>query len=83
MKLLEVLPDVALVTEIRFAANFQGLLLTNGAAMEIDDALFIVHTERQAIVTRNLKKVLCIVAELGKDCQVIRVDNSGAVESCK
>ena len=81
MKLLEVLPDVALVTQIRFAANFQGLLLTNGAAMEIDDALFIVHTERQSIVTRDLKKVLSIVVELGKDCQVVRIDNTGAVDS--
>ena len=81
MKLLEVLPDVAQVSQIRFSANFQELLLES--AMEIGDALFIVHTETRAVVTGELKEVLRIVAGLGKDCQVIRIDKGGfVVESC-
>lgn len=81
MKLLEVLPDVALVTQIRFSANFRGLLLSS--SMEIGDALYIVHTETRAVVTNDLKEVLRIVAGLGKDCQVIRIGNGGfVVESC-
>ena len=80
MKLLSVLPDVAQVTEIRFAANFQGILLASST--EIGDALFIVHTETRAVVTNDLKEVLRIVAGLGKDCQVIRIYRDGFVESC-
>lgn len=80
MKLLEVLPDVAQVSQIRFSANFRGLLSTS--SMEIGDALFIVHTETRAVVTSELKEVLRIVAGLGKDCQVVRVHRDGFVESC-
>lgn len=80
MKLLEVLPDVAEVSQIRFAANFQRLLLSSSA--EIGDALFVVHTETRGVVTGDLKEVLRIVAGLGKDCQVIRIHRDGFVESC-
>lgn len=80
MKLLEVLPDVAEVSQIRFAANFQRLLLS--ASVEIGDALFVVHTETRGVVTGDLKEVLRIVAGLGKDCQVIRIHRDGFVESC-
>ena len=80
MKLLEVLPDVAQISQLRFSANFRGLLSTS--SMEIGDALFIVHTETRAIVTDKLNEVLRIVAGLGKDCQVILIYRDGFVESC-
>ena len=82
MKLLEVLPEVAKVSQKRFASNFQEILLN--ASTDIEDELFIVHEmlDRSYIaVTADIKVVISIVSCLGKDCQVIKIDKNGSVES--
>lgn len=82
MKLLEVLPEVAKVSQMRFASNFQEILLNS--SKDIDDELFIVHEmlDRPYIaVTADIKVVISIVSNLGKDCQVIKIDKDGSVES--
>lgn len=82
MKLLEVLPEVAKVSQMRFASNFQEILLNS--SKDIDNELFIVHEllDRPYVaITDDIKVVISIVSHLGKDCQVIKIDKDGAVES--
>ena len=83
MKLLEVLPEVAKVSQMRFASNFHEILLN--ASRDIGDELFIVHEEMldrsYVAITADIKLVLSIVSRLGKDCQVIKIDKDGSVES--
>lgn len=82
MKLLEVLPEVAKVSQMRFASNFQEILLNS--SKDIDNELFIVHEllDRPYVaITADIKVVISIVSHLGKDCQVIKIDKDGSVES--
>lgn len=82
MKLLEVLPEVAKVSQKRFASNFQEILLNS--SKDIYDELFIVHEflDRPYVAaTADIKVVISIVSNLGKDCQVIKIDKDGSVES--
>lgn len=82
MKLLEVLPEVAKVSQMRFASNFQEIMLNSST--DIEDELFIVHEllDRPYVaVTGDISVVISIVSCLGKECQVIKIDKDGAVES--
>ena len=55
MKLLEVLPDVAQVSQTRFSANFQGLLLRS--ATEIGDATCSITTLSRTLPTATAQRV--------------------------
>ena len=83
MKLLEVLPDVAKLSQIRFAANFQEIL-ANAHKVDVVCTSYLIHTKLETrvdyLITRDLKCVISTVLKYGKDCQV-RIDKEGSVES--
>lgn len=90
MKLLDLMPEVARFTQSRFSENFIYILIEDEMEQDIDKAMFIVHQEKIGSngrpyvtfdITYELKEVISIVSELGKDCQVIKIEPNGMVES--
>ena len=84
MKLLEVLPDVAKLSQIRFAANFQQILAC-AHNFDVLCPVYLIHIKLETrvdyLITADLRRVIEIVSKYGNDCQVIKIENSGAVES--
>lgn len=82
MKLLEVLPEIAKKTQLRFAANFLDIL-ANCEAVEISDKCYLVHFEAKDgcgwFKTYCLPDVISTAVSYGKDCQIMQIDANGDV----
>lgn len=81
--LLQVLPEIAGKSQVRFASNFQSML-SGGSQIEISDTIYLVHciTESGFIdwsIKRRLSEAFEAVAKYGKDCQVLQVLVNGDV----
>lgn len=84
MKLLEVLPDVAKLSQVRFAANFQEIL-ANAHKVDVVGTSYLIHLKLETrvdyLITRDLKCVISTVSKHGNDCQILRIEKDGSVES--
>ena len=83
MKLLEVLPTVARLSQVRFASNFQNIAWMS-CNIEVNKTLYIIHEQNETVdyeITYDLNAVISAASEFGKDCQIIKVEKSGDVES--
>lgn len=81
--LLEVLPAIALKSQIRFSDNFMSLLLhANG--FKIDVTIYVIHFVSKSdvlgwFITKNLSEAFNYSREYGKDCQVFQITEEGTV----
>lgn len=84
MKLLEVLQDVAKLSQIRFAANFQQILAC-AHNFDVLCQVYLIHikleTRMDYLITADLRRVIEIVLKYGKDCQILKIEKDGSVES--